>query len=103
MKKLTVDYYASRLIEEMLFFEQKDVEEFDNALEEFCEFGEDEWDEACRNYASEAAIDYAINVSETFHFKLNGPYSERLILASENCVDEDCYKPVMNYINSKLQ
>jgi hypothetical protein len=102
MKKLTVDYYASRLIDEMLFFEQKDADEFDNALEEFCEYGEDEWNEACKQYASEAAIDYAINVSERFHFNLSGPYSDRLIVACENCVDEDCYKLPMNYINSKL-
>ena len=102
MKKLTVNYYASSLIDEMLFFSQEDVNEFDNALEEFCEYGIEEWDDACKNYVSESAIDYAINVSETFHFNLSGPYSERLILASENCADEDCYKPVMNYINSKL-
>ena len=102
MKKLTVDYYASNLIEEMLFFSQEDAKEFDTALEEFCEYGKEEWDSACKNYASEAAIDYAINITETFHFNLSGPYSERLLIACENCSDEGCYTAPMNYINTKL-
>ena len=101
-RRITVDYYASNSIEDLLFNSEIDAEEFDNALEEFCEFGDEEWNNASRQYSSEAAVDYAINISRRFHFKLEGPYSDRLLAACESSTEVDCYTPVMNYLNKRM-
>lgn len=101
-RRITIDYYASKFIDDLLFDSEKDAEEFDNALEEFCEFGDEEWNNANRQYASEAAVDYAINISGRFHFNLEGPYSDRLLAACESSTEEDCYRSVMNYLNKRM-
>ena len=97
MGKVDLSYYASDCIPELLFTTESDAIEFDEALDEFCRYGREEYEEAAKQYVSSEAIDYAINVTEKFHFNLTGPYSERLILACENSIEDNPYRPALNY------
>lgn len=103
--------YASEEIPCMLFDCSEDADEFDTILREYVNTKDAllEFDKAERKYASIGAVAYNIR-NLTFHFNIEGEYSDRLIAAAENMVDTfgedlengDCYTPVMNYIFMKL-
>ena len=103
--------YASEEIPCMLFDCPEDADQMDAVLREYINNKEAlaEFDRAERQYASLRAIQYNID-NGTFHFNLEGEYSDKLIGAAENMVDTygedlengDCYTPVMNYIFYKL-
>lgn len=107
----TMKLYASEEIPCMLFDCPQDADEFDAILREYVNTKDAllEFDKAERHYASIGAVAYNIR-NLTFHFNLEGEYSDRLIGAAENMVDTfgedlengDCYTPVMNYIFMKL-
>ncbi len=107
-KTLTITYYHSNIINEMLFYSEEDADEFDNALNDFLnnknaikEF------KSAGNYPSLVAMKSAI-INNTFQHTL-GNESERLILACENMVsgyngadENDCYKLPLLYIFNKI-
>ena len=80
--------YASEEIPCMLFDCPEDADEFDAILLEYVNTKDAllEFDKAERNYASIGAVAYNIR-NLTFHFNLEGEYSDRLIAAAENMVD----------------
>lgn len=98
--------YASEEIPCMLFDCPEDADEFDVILREYVNTKDAllEFDKA-----ELEAVAYNIK-NLTFHFNLEGEYSERLIAAAENMVgafgedleNGDCYTPVMNYIFMKF-
>lgn len=107
-KTLTITYYHSNFIEEMLFDSKEDADEFDNALKDYLnnpktinEF------KMAGNYPSLNAMQRAIETNE-FQNQL-GCESERLILACENMacgnngINEDyCYRIPLMYIFNKI-
>lgn len=107
-KTLTITYYHSNLIEEMLFDSKEDADEFDNALKDYLnnpktinEF------KMAGNYPSINAMKRAIETNE-FQNEL-GIESERLILACENMVsgfnganENDCYRIPLMYVFNKI-
>lgn len=107
-KTLTITYYYSNIIKEMLFSNEEDADEFDNALEDYLnnpkaikEF------KMAGNYPSINAMQRAIETNE-FQNQL-GRESERLMLACENMVcgnnginEDDCYRIPLMYIFNKI-
>lgn len=103
---MILEYFESELCPPMLFDSKEDAAYFDTLLEDYCSNPEarEEFKKALNQYASYSAVEYAIEAND-FHFNLEGPYSDRLILACENMVagsegleDDDCYTCAMNYI-----
>lgn len=107
-KTLTITYYISNIIKEMLFSNEEDAEFFDNVLTEYLNNPDAIAEFKAPKYASIQAVKYAIN-NDTFVHQLQGVHSELLIEACENMVDgsngfnsNDCYKLPLMYIFNKV-
>lgn len=106
--RLTLSYYQSSILKEMLFSNKEDAYEFDCALTNYLnnpkainEF------KMAGNYPSLNAMQRAIETNE-FQNQL-GRESERLILACENMAcgnnginEDDCYRIPLMYIFNKI-
>lgn len=107
-KTLTITYYHSNLIEEMLFGSEEDAEYFDNTLEEYINTPEAIEEFKSVKFASIEAVNFNIK-HDMFVDYLEGDYSEKLIEAAERMVDgyngttaDDCYKLPLLYIFDKV-
>lgn len=103
MKTMTT-YYRSKQCPQMAFACQSDADNFDNALLIAAEGGKAEFDEACYEYPSFAAVVYAIH-QQQFHFNMRGQFLDEVITQAENMIagfdgldDDDCYTCPTNYL-----
>lgn len=107
-KTLTITYYHSNILEEMLFSSQEDADEFDNALKDYLNNPKAIYEfQVSGKYPSIQAMERAIEANE-FQETL-GTESERLILACENMAsgfngvsEDDCYRIPLMYIFNKI-
>lgn len=108
-KTLTVTYYHSNLIEEMLFQNEEDAEHFDIVLENFMNNKEAINEFESVKLASIEAVRYHINNNSFIELLGETVYLDELIEASERMIDgyngataDDCYKLPLIYIFNKL-
>lgn len=107
-KTLTITYYHSNLIEEMLFSSEEDAEYFDSTLEEYINTPEAIEEFKSVKFASIEALKFNIEHDMVVNY-LEGDYSEKLIEAAERMVDgyngttaDDCYKLPLLFIFNKV-
>lgn len=89
---------CSSTIPSIMFLNKSDAIQFDKALEEFCNDGRDEWEDAISQFASWEAVDYAINVTHVFHKELRGACGQKLLGIGRLSINGDPYSPILNYL-----
>ena len=108
-----IKYFQSDIIENFLFNSLDKVKSFDTFLTNFCNNPEaiSEFREVMNQYASDSAVDYAINTTHKFHYDLTGEWGTELLEYCETVDGKkledydlgDCYTEVMNYIFNKIR